>query len=319
MDVFYRWGWISLVAGCAFIAMVLIVGTELALKAAGLEVASETVRFVYFVRAVITAGFLAAFSGWFVLRARRRFDEAREHLRKQESILREQTLRAEQLAGLGAISRILAHEVRNPLNSIALHTTILERSVGACSDQCAATARNALDVLREESMRLDKLVQDYLDYARGTEAAPVTEPVRLEEIAGRVLEAQERAMQERRISLDVAREGGLPTLHGDPARLTQAFQSLVTQALLAVKDGGRIAVRLARDDGHAVLSIEDDGPGFEDPAAVFRPFFSPRAGAPGLSLAVVRDVARAHGGEVSAENVSGGGARVTMRLPVVRA
>jgi signal transduction histidine kinase len=108
----------------------------------------------------------------------------------------------------------------------------------------------------------------------------------------------------------------VPTVRGDRARLAQALEYVIRHALAAVRTGGHVDVALETVGAQVVLSVTDDGPGFADPKAVFRPFFTSTASWSGFGFALVRDIVRAHRGEVAARNVGEhGGGRVEMRLP----
>lgn len=113
-------------------------------------------------------------------------------------------------------------------------------------------------------------------------------------------------------------------LEGDQDRLRQALSNLVTNALVHTPEGTPVTLRLSAEEDEAVLSVEDAGPGL-DPEALEHAFDrfwrgdpsrSRHTGGAGLGLAIVDAIARAHGGDISAENVPTGGARFTLRLPL---
>ncbi len=151
---------------------------------------------------------------------------------------------------------------------------------------------------------------------------PRLEEVVVAEVAGRVVERLQGQAGEKDLEVAVTDEGGA-TARVDPGLVGQAVWNLVDNAIKYAPGGGRVDVRVARQGSDVVITVEDSGPGFQDPAEAFRRFFREDAArthgtstdGTGLGLAIVRAVAEAHGGRASAENRPGGGARVAVRLP----
>ncbi|HTM22010.1 MAG TPA: HAMP domain-containing sensor histidine kinase [Kofleriaceae bacterium] len=299
-----RWGWLPLLAGCAFIVIAVMVGSELYLDRNGGDTLAPSVHRFLIARGVIASALLAAYTGAFVWYSRRRVEAARAALREREH-------RIEKRAGMDAATRILAHEIRNPLNNMLLTIVVLERAIAR---QPAGSGCDKLlhscQVMRGEVERLSALTAGYLD---GRPAPLHRQPLVLEELAADVVEAYRPAIEARNLQVDVGGDGA--TVHADPARLRQLMHNLVKNALEAVAERGRIAIRCARNGSHATLEVSDDGPGFASPDEAFRLFHTTKEHGSGLGLAVVRDIARMHGGEVDAGNQSSGGARVTVRIP----
>jgi signal transduction histidine kinase len=278
-----------------------------------LELPTPSHRFAYFARALTTLLTLAAWTVWQVRREERRLAVARERLREDEVALQAQQWRAEQAEGLAAFARVLAHELRNPLNAMALHTTLMKRNsqrLGAAGEPLHATAL----VLDEQMRRVNELLEDYLAYAKGTTLVIAPEPLALDALAAEAVASHRDALTAHGVHCHVHRRDDLPPVRGDRGRLLQAIHHLLENSMDALPDGGRVDIRASAEGGQVVLTVSDDGPGFSDPEVVFRPFFTTHHAA-GLGLAVVRDIVRAHRGEVGASNGRPGGARITLRLP----
>ena len=110
----------------------------------------------------------------------------------------------------------------------------------------------------------------------------------------------------------------LPLLRVDPQQMEQVFFNILVNARQAMKDDGRLIVSTVGSGRHARISIRDSGQGIPDEVAekMFDPFFTTRTRGTGLGLAIVKKIVGAHAGQVSAANMDGGGAEITVELPL---
>lgn len=231
--------------------------------------------------------------------------------------LQAQAAEAERLATLGALAAGLAHEIRNPLNSLSLNMQLLEEELspqGSGGDQ-----RRLLAITRSEIGRLDRLVSDFLAYAR-------PRPLRREAWAAGGLLEEARAL----LAPEVSGRGGELTVEDasrgatvavDPEQIAQLLLNLVQNAVHAADGTGRAPrVRLAAHlEGDEVrLDVADNGPGVAeaDREKVFEIFYSTRKGGTGLGLAIARRIARAHGGDLTVGTGAEGGAVFAVHLPL---
>jgi signal transduction histidine kinase len=231
--------------------------------------------------------------------------------------LEEQAREADRLAYIGTLAAGLAHEIRNPLNSLNLNMQLLEEEIRHGSE--LPGGRRLLSITRQEIGRLERLVTDFLLYAR-------PRPLDLEEVAPGVLLERVRELlaaeiQSRGARLKVEDGSGGALVRADPGQITQLLLNLVSNALAATEECGRPPelVLAARLEGNRLaLSVEDNGVGIppEHRERIFEVFYSTRKGGTGLGLAVVERIARAHGGELEVESRPGVGTRVAVVLPV---
>ena len=227
----------------------------------------------------------------------------------------QELVRTEQLAAVGELSAVIAHEVRNPLAIIRNAVSGLRRVELQPDD-----AETLLGILDEEADRLNRLVQDLLTYAK-----PVTPDPRTVHVGELVRRAVELAREGQRRNTDIEFSVECPVdisvVEGDPALLRHALINIVDNAMQAMPDGGTIAVRcrLAELDGRAAVAIEfrDEGEGMDTlvRSKARDPFFTTRSSGTGLGLAIVDRVARVHGGGVEIESRHGQGTTVTLLLP----
>lgn len=210
-----------------------------------------------------------------------------------------------------------SHELRTPLASIRGYAELFRRGAAERPEDLALSMRR----IEEESARMGVLVEDLLQLARLDESgAPelATAPMDLARVVGDACADARAVAPDREIRLD-----GPPTLQltGDETRLRQVVSNLLMNAVTHTPAGTSVDVTLAERDGRAVLTVTDHGEGLSEKALahaferLWRADESRGRGGSGLGLAIVRAITVAHGGDVTAENVPGAGARFTVTLP----
>jgi two-component system, OmpR family, sensor kinase len=207
----------------------------------------------------------------------------------------------------------VSHELRTPLTAIRGYAEALDEGVLAPD--------SAVDVIRTEATRLERLIADILQLARldrqRFDVHPTT--VDLAEIARESASRLAPRAQELGIELSLEQMSAAPAT-ADADRLLQAVSNLVENALRCTPRGGKVTLATAA----GAVSVKDTGPGIapdEVPRAferffLYRRYSRQRPVGTGLGLAIVRDLARAMGGDVEVESPPGSGATFTIRLPV---
>lgn len=313
----YRTGWIPLVGGCVVIAGGIIAFSEWALVELGQVPNDPGLRAFFIGRAIVTSMSLALWSGAFVLRSRRRLERVRDQLRAQRDILVARAWAAEQDAGIAGQARILAHEVRGPLHVIALNFNILNKKLAELPENRSAQFAPNFDTIGAEIARLGGLLDEYIEQSAEANAPRFQDAVDFAELVRRAASAHTGRLAANGVRCELDLAADLPRISADPDRLEQALSGLLRQAVESLAEGGIVRVHVARAGTGLELTIADNGPAFEDPAAVFRPFHAAHGRGSGLMFLAVLDTVRAHGGEVSARNAGPlGGSQVMMRLPV---
>jgi signal transduction histidine kinase len=212
-----------------------------------------------------------------------------------------------------------SHELRTPLTVIRASVDDLERH----GSEPVATVGSALTDIREEVDHLTGMVEDLLLLARSDSGAVALErvPLDLGDVASTGASGLSRLAADRNVQ--VVADPVPAEVVGDPARLRQLVGILVDNAIRHAPPGSRVDVLVRTDGADAVLSVDDRGPGIhaEDLPHVFDRFYR-AAGAPGggtgLGLAIAAWIAERHGGRIAAANRDGGGARFTVRMPLIR-
>jgi two-component system, NtrC family, sensor kinase len=246
-------------------------------------------------------------------------EQARRGLEREAEervLLAGQLRETEKLAVVGNLAAGLGHEIAAPLHVIRGRAEMLR---GRATDP--ATRRN-LQIITEQIDRITLIVRGLLDLARRRE--PRMERIDVADVVRGVVEFLEPELRRADIELDWAGTGPAP-IHGDPDLLHQVFTNLLMNAVQVMAGRPaprRITVSIAAAEGgddDVAITVSDTGPGFADDVAgrMFEPFFTtkqPGEGT-GLGLAVARSIVEEHGGELTAENRPGGGARFRIRLP----
>jgi signal transduction histidine kinase len=226
----------------------------------------------------------------------------------------ERVLRSETLAALGTLAAGVAHEVNNPLGTIA---ACADAAAGKLRGEKADPARAAalLETIGAEARRCSRIVGDLMDFARDGE--PAAGPVDLGALVRETVELARLNPRMGRVPIEVTGFEETPLLLADAGRIKQALLNLVANAVEVSPEGTRVEVAVARDGEGAAVSVRDRGPGVprSERRRIFEPFRSRRPGGTGLGLTVVDRVATSHGGTVEVEDAPGGGALFRLRLP----
>lgn len=222
-----------------------------------------------------------------------------------------ENVRKDQMAALGQLAAGLAHELRNPLTAIK---TLIE---AAKSQKGEATLEGRdLEVIEEEITRLNKTLQAFLDYARPPKLEKsAVDFNQLTQKTQQLLEAQaeQRSIQ---IKLELSKEPVV--LQGDPEQLKQVLINLSLNAFDAVGTHGTVTLQTESTARAVILRVKDTGPGIPEKVRgkLFEPFVSSKVAGTGLGLTICKRIVEEHGGTITAENVSSGGACFTVTLPL---
>jgi len=223
-----------------------------------------------------------------------------------ENALAARVRQSEKLAAVGTLAAGLAHEIKNPLNGAPLHVTFLERGLARAGLKDPDTLE-AIQVVRDEIRRLSTLVSEFLDFARPKPLHLRPTPVvPLCERAARVAASSEGAGAQAAVKVDLPSTDIVLDL--DPAKIEQVLLNLLRNAIEAVDaaGGGTVTLRARRQPRHAVVEVEDDGPGIASPdAPIFDPFFSTKPNGTGLGLAIAHRIVTDHEGTIEFQSRPG--------------
>ncbi len=227
-------------------------------------------------------------------------------------------IQTEKLALVGTLASGLAHEVRNPLNSMALQLSLLERRIAALDTGVSGQMRELTGVIREEILRLDSLVGDFLLFSRTNRVQ--FRATSLDALLDDVVRLLRPEARNANVTLRRQRIGGeLPDVRVDAEKMKQVIINLIRNGMEAITDGGVVTVESGLVAGHALIVVRDTGPGLPEGVDVFQLFVTTKPRGTGLGLSIAQQIVLEHGGEVIAESVPGEGATFTVTLPLAPA
>jgi signal transduction histidine kinase len=170
-------------------------------------------------------------------------------------------------------------------------------------------------VIKEESIRLNQIVTEFLDFARPQ--TPIFSDCALEDIIGKNLTFIQPELDKKGITIQHNLNGKKMRLRADQELLYQAFLNIFINAIQAMKDSGSIYVNVDEHKGNYLIEIKDSGHGVtrEQMKKIFDPFFTTKEKGTGLGLSIVRKIIEGHNGMINLESKEGEGTKVIVQLP----
>ena len=230
--------------------------------------------------------------------------------------------RAQQLklASLGRLTASIAHEIRNPLSTIRLNMELLAEDfestdLDSPTKQRDRRAKAKIDLVRQECDRLQKLLSDFLDFAR--QESLNLEPGSLNTEIEQLLDFFAPQAEERGVEIVRYLDPELPTVRLDREIFRAALLNLIINAVQSMETGGQLVVRTRSSGLGVVLELIDTGLGMDEEtlAKAFRAFYTTKQGGSGLGLPTARKIVEAHAGTIDIESAAGRGTKVSIWLP----
>jgi PAS domain S-box-containing protein len=220
---------------------------------------------------------------------------------------------AQQLAVLGEMAACVAHEIRNPLNSINGFAQLIRDRTGE-GDKVHGYA----ELVVREAGRINKIIEDILDLAR--RRVPDFKATDINRLVEDVGEAIAEKASEKGVSMEYRYDLSVPSVAADGSQLREVFLNLLHNAIDASETGGSIEVVTGTEDEWLTVNVADQGCGMNEEvqARLFEPFFTTKSVGTGLGLVITRRIIEAHGGSIETESEEERGTRFTIKLPLAR-
>jgi signal transduction histidine kinase len=218
--------------------------------------------------------------------------------------------RMERLSALGEMATTVAHETKNPLNSIRLATSYLKKNFHG------EILSEFLLIIEEEVMRLNEITSDFLGFSK-----PAPLKMKTTDINALVKSTVELVRQEatdKNIEVIILTDEHVPPVRCDFSRIKQALLNLLLNAIDASAAGDSITVTTEAAGARMNLSVQDTGRGIppEEIENIFKPFYTTKTRGSGLGLAIVDRIVKEHKGDIAVESSVGKGTKFIMLLPV---
>ena len=217
------------------------------------------------------------------------------------------------LTALGRLTSGVAHEVKNPLNSMAIHLELLKSHVGLSSEE----AQSSLDVIDSEIRRLDRVVQGFLKFMRPQELR--LGPIDLNVLLQKEVALLEADWSRKGVRFRLQLEETPLTITGDEELINQAVLNILLNACQAMPQGGTITISATREREDSVrIDIADEGIGIRhaDRDKIFQLYYTTKAEGSGMGLPMAYRTVQLHDGMIDVESEEGKGTTMIIRLPV---
>ncbi|MCK4503727.1 MAG: hybrid sensor histidine kinase/response regulator, partial [Desulfuromonadales bacterium] len=215
---------------------------------------------------------------------------------------------------LGHVSAGMAHEIRNPLNSINLFAQLL-----LIADSLDEENRGYVYKITQEVERIDETLIQMLASSSGT--ANKQQRVDLAAVIDKTLSDYQTRIDQQNISIDLNIDRSAPTIAAASLEIEQVFANLIGNALYEMENGGILTISLHTDGEKLLVTVADTGNGIPHDIIqhIFDPFFTTKAKGTGFGLSVVMRIVKNLGGKVTVTSPAGSGACFLLELPFFHA
>jgi len=220
-------------------------------------------------------------------------------------------LQAEKMAALGHLIAGMAHEIRNPLNSVTLFVQVLKPGLEDRPEDA-----EILDKILQEIDRIDNILVKLLATSKRSQFSP--EKVVVTEVIDRVLASLGESLKTHRILVTRDFRTTPPAILADPSEIEQIFSNLFVNSLFEMQEGGRLEIEVSHDDKMINIVVADSGGGIppENISKIFDPFFTTKEKGTGFGLSVVLRIVKSYGGHIWVGTREESGAVFHIEIPL---
>ncbi|MBQ0071670.1 MAG: histidine kinase [Spirochaetales bacterium] len=234
-----------------------------------------------------------------------------------EDIRKETRLRrTESLASMTTMAAGVAHEIKNPLAAMTIHTQLMRKAFQKFGSMDLEKAERYLSVIEEETEHLNKIAVDFLFAVKPMDVE--LKLASLNEIIEELASFLEPEAEEKNISVHLDLDKFLPRIELDSRLVKQALLNIIQNAFAAMTDGGSLTITSKHVGDSIALKITDTGTGIPEDklSRIFEPYYTTKASRTGLGLTVVFKIMKSHNGDIHVESEVGKGTSFILSFPV---
>lgn len=230
-------------------------------------------------------------------------------LSENEKRLEEQVRRSEKLSALGILITGLAHEIRNPLGTISATAQLLK------DDNDLACIQEGLEVIREETIRLNKILTELIDFAKPTPSEGTV--INLNEAIKDTTLLFKKVIEEQGVNLNLELENSPLLVYLDSQKFKQLLVNLILNSLQAMPQGGNLKIVTWKKENKVSFRLKDTGTGIPEDILpqIFNPFFTTKETGTGLGLSIVHRIVEDYQGRIEVRSFANRGAEFTISFP----
>lgn len=227
-----------------------------------------------------------------------------------------QKFQTEKLKALVTMASILAHELGNPLNSLAIHLQLIGRTIKTLPKKYKQKTLKLFNIAQTEVKRLDSIVTRFLQATRPLKPRFLEGDIH--RILDETLELLGPELKKNKINIEKQYSPDVPWLYLDHVQMRQAFINIIKNAIEAMGKNGILGISTGLDEGRIRVSFTDNGVGIPEDELdkIFEPYYSTKREGSGLGLVIVHRIIRDHGGTIEVKSKLGKGTTITIYLPL---
>jgi len=243
-------------------------------------------------------------------------EKVEKYTQNLETLVKERTEKlrdAERMAAIGITAGMVGHDIRNPLQAIVGDLFLAKAELSSISDsEKKRSMEESLDAIAENSEYISKIVTDLQDFAK-----PLNPRIKQTDLKILVEEMLQKNVPPDHVRHEVRVESEARIVMADPDYIKRIMRNLVSNAVQAMPQGGKLKINAFREEESVVLTVEDTGVGIPEEVKdkLFTPLFTTKSKGQGFGLAVVKRLTEALNGTVTFESVQGKGTTFTIRFP----
>ncbi|MEW6088612.1 MAG: ATP-binding protein [bacterium] len=230
--------------------------------------------------------------------------------------VKKRLLETERLSAMGTIAGCVAHEIRNPLNSLFLNTDLLEDEIKRIIKEFTPKLEHRLGIIHKEIDRLNDIVDDYLSLSK-LSATDLT-LTNVNRLIKDSLDSLNKLIFSKKIKIDEKLTKGVPEVSVDYEQMRRALINIIKNSVQALPEQGYLRLTTSFNEDHINIEIFDKGEGIpeEEMLNLFTPFYSSKRGGTGLGLYLTREIINVHNGLIEIDSEEKKWTKVNIFLPI---